>query len=140
MGQQQRLLLLLAALFVVAAAVATAIMLFSEKRVALNRDGIISDLNSMIADAHAYKTRPGSLGGGGGAYGGYRIPSALDTNDNGYYSVIRERIEAGVAKKTDPWKLVLLGTSVDGYGTVMMEVDGKTGEKKITMTGEFSPQ
>ena len=50
------------------------------------KDALIDDLNNLFADAHEYRIRPDSLGGGGGAYAGYRIPAKLSSTGLGVYT------------------------------------------------------
>jgi hypothetical protein len=85
MGQQQLLLIILGVI-IVGIAIAVGITMFTAGSVQSNKDAIVNDLNNLAANAYQYRIRPTSMGGGGGVYGGYLIPSALATNDNATYT------------------------------------------------------
>jgi hypothetical protein len=73
---------------VVAVALALGIMLLSGQNSASSQDAIISDLKNIGEDAHQFKVRPVSMGGGSGSYAGYVIPSAWGVdNPNATYSI-----------------------------------------------------
>jgi hypothetical protein len=52
-----------------------------------NRDALINDLNNLAAYAFQYRIRPGSMGGGNGAYTGVEIPERLKSNENGLFTI-----------------------------------------------------
>jgi len=90
MGQQQLLLIILGVI-VVGIAIAVGISQFSAHSTQANKDGVTSSLVNIAANAYQYRIRPTTMGGGGGAYnggtGGYAIPSRMQTDNNGIYSV-----------------------------------------------------
>ena len=52
-----------------------------------NEDAVISDLNSLAANAYQYFIRPTTMGGGGASFDHYTIPLRLSRNENGIYSI-----------------------------------------------------
>jgi hypothetical protein len=86
MGQQQLLLIILGVI-IVGIAIAVGLSLFSAQSVASNKDAIVNDIANLAATAYQFKIRPVSMGGGGGVYTGFTIPSKMVSNDNGMYSV-----------------------------------------------------
>ncbi len=90
MGQQQLLLIILGVI-VVGIAIAVGISQFSAHSTQANKDGVTSSLVNIAANAYQYRIRPTTMGGGGGAYNGgtagYAIPSRMQTDNNGIYSV-----------------------------------------------------
>ena len=118
MGQQQLLLIILGVI-IVGIAIAVGISMFSSGTVQANKDAIINDLNNLAANAYQYRIRPTTMGGGGGGYTGYAIPTKLATNENATYA-------AGSISATS---ITFTGTSGQGYGTVIAVLDstGKLG-------------
>lgn len=118
MGQQQLLLIILGVI-IVGIAIAVGLSMFTAQSVGANKDGIISDITNLSANAYQHRIRPASMGGGGGVYdaslGGtlWTIPAVLDTTENGFYS----------ATVTDNL-ITFVGISVQGYGTVTGAYDG----------------
>ncbi|HEV8539358.1 MAG TPA: SdrD B-like domain-containing protein, partial [Bacteroidota bacterium] len=51
-----------------------------------NFDEIFSHLYVIATDAYSYRQRAAEDSGGGGSYGGYKVPSNLQSTDNGAYS------------------------------------------------------
>lgn len=86
MGQQQLLLLILGVI-IVAIAIAVGISQFSAHSTQANKDGIMSGLQNVSANAYQFKMRPASLGGGGGSYMGYTMPSKMAGDENGTYAL-----------------------------------------------------
>jgi hypothetical protein len=94
MGQQQLLLIILGVI-IVGIAIAVGLSLFSAQSVQSNHDAIINDCNNIAANAYQHYIRPASMGGGANSYDGsgatgaaaYAIPSRMQTNENGTYSV-----------------------------------------------------
>jgi hypothetical protein len=118
MGQQQLLLIILGVI-IVGIAIAVGISMFSSGTVQANKDAIINDLNNLAANGYQYRIRPTTMGGGGGAYTGYSIPTKLATNENATYTL-------GTVSATS---IGFIGTSSQGYGTVTATLDstGKLG-------------
>ena len=85
MGQQQLLLIILGVI-IVGIAIAVGLSMFSAQSVQSNKDAMINDINNLAANAYQYKIRPTSMGGGGGSYAGYSIPSKMKSNANGVYA------------------------------------------------------
>lgn len=85
MGQQQLLLILLGVI-IVGAAIVLAMSLMSAQAVQSNKDAMINDLNHLAAHAYQYRISSSSLAGGAGKYTGYKMPTTLASNENGYYS------------------------------------------------------
>ncbi len=118
MGQQQLLLIILGVI-IVGIAIAVGISMFSSGTIQANKDAIINDLNNLAANAYQYRIRPTTMGGGGGGYTGYAIPTKLASNENAAYTV-------GSISATS---MTFTGTSGQGYGTVIAVLDstGKLG-------------
>jgi hypothetical protein len=125
MGQQQLLLIILGVI-IVGIAIAVGISMFSSSSVQSNKDALINDINNLAANGYQYRIRPTTMGGGGGSYVGYAIPSKLRSNENGAYTA------TAVAAQ-----ITFVGTSGQGYGTVTAICDstGKLGT--FTYTGQF---
>ena len=118
MGQQQLLLIILGVI-IVGIAIAVGISMFSSGTIQANKDAIINDLNNLAANAYQYRIRPLTMGGGGGQYTGYTIPTKLANNENATYTL-------GTVSATN---VNFTGTSKQGYGTVTSVLDstGKLG-------------
>jgi hypothetical protein len=84
MGQQQLLLIILGVI-IVGIAIAVGLSMFSSQSISSNKDAVINDLNNLFANAYQFRIRPTSMGGGGGSYLGYQIPTTLSSNENGTY-------------------------------------------------------
>jgi hypothetical protein len=127
MGQQQLLLIILGVI-IVGIAIAVGLSMFTAQSVNANRDAIISDITNMAANAYQYRIRPVSMGGGGGAYTGYSMPTSLASNENGSY----------VSSVGGANAITFTGTSAQAYGTVQGTYDG-TGKLTgtFTFTGQF---
>jgi hypothetical protein len=125
MGQQQLLLIILGVI-IVGIAIAVGISMFSSSSVQSNKDALINDINNLAANAYQFRIRPATMGGGGGTYTGFTIPSKLLSNENGSY------VATAVAAQ-----VTFTGTSGQGYGTVQAICDstGKLGT--FTYTGQF---
>jgi len=124
MGQQQLLLIILGVI-IVGIAIAVGIAMFSSGSVQANKDAIINDVNNLAANAYQWRIRPTSMGGGGGVYTGYSIPLKLVTNENASYAL--DAVSAS--------SMTFIGTSVQGYGTVIAVLDstGKLGSFSGTL-------
>jgi len=116
MGQQQLLLIILGVI-IVGIAIAVGLSLFSAQSVASNKDAIVNDLGNLAATAYQFKIRPASMGGGGGSYTGFTIPSKMSSNDNATYET------TGTPGATVVYK----ATSPNGTVTATVDADGKLG-------------
>ena len=85
MGQQQLLLIILGVI-IVGIAIAVGISQFGAHSTQANKDGVTSSLVNIAANAYQYKIRPTTMGGGGGSYVNYVIPSKMSKDDNGTYT------------------------------------------------------
>src|SRR6266853_2932074 len=85
MGQQQLLLIILGVI-IVGIAIAVGISMFGSASVQSNKDAIVNDLNNLAADSYQFRIRPTTMGGGGGSFTGYVLPTRLQTNANATYS------------------------------------------------------
>jgi len=127
MGQQQLLLIILGVI-IVGIAIAVGISMFSSSNIQANKDGIINDLNNLAANAYQYRIRPTTMGGGGGSYVGYVVPTKLQTNSNGSYTT------TSVAAASITFK----GTSTqNANNTVTCTLDSTGALKSFTYAGEF---
>ncbi len=86
MGQQQLLLIILGVI-IVGIAIAVGISQFGAHSTQANKDGVTSSLVNAAANAYQYKIRPTTMGGGGGKYDNYQLPSKMSSDDNGLYTV-----------------------------------------------------
>ncbi|HUL43326.1 MAG TPA: hypothetical protein VLY03_03105 [Bacteroidota bacterium] len=86
MGQQQLLLIILGVI-VVGIAIAVGISQFSAHSTQANKDGVTSSLVNISANAYQFRIRPTTMGGGGGTYNNYTIPSKMASDNNGTYAV-----------------------------------------------------
>ncbi len=82
MGQQQLLLIILGVI-IVGIAIAVGISQFGAHSTQANKDGVTSSLVNIAANAYQFKIRPTTMGGGGGSYLNYTIPSKMSKDDNG---------------------------------------------------------
>jgi len=137
MGQQQLLLIILGVI-IVGIAIAVGLQLFQSGSVGANQDAMINDIMNIAAHAQQYMIRPGSMGGGGGAFTGYTLPTRLAATGNGEYEVTSATADG----------VTIVGTSIIHTGTVTLtfvrtEVDeggAPTGETDVyswSSTGVF---
>ncbi len=125
MGQQQLLLIILGVI-IVGIAVAVGISQFGAQSTESNKDGVMSALQSLSANAYQYRIRPVTLGGGSNSYTGYQIPSGMVLDDNGAYAV------SGTPSST---QIVFTGTSaMNGAWVATCTVDS-TGKSTVTFSG-----
>ena len=87
MGQQQLLLIILGVI-IVGIAIAVGISQFGAHSTQANKDGVTSSLVNVSANAYQFKIRPTTMGGGGGTYAGYAVPSKMSKDDNGSYATV----------------------------------------------------
>ncbi|GEM_PF-4141408 len=92
-----------------------------------NRDAMINDLNNLAANAYQYKIRPTTMGGGGGSYSNFTIPSRIAINDNGSY----------ILRAVAPDSVVFMATSQINLGTVTCILDNTGRLHGFEYTGEF---
>ena len=85
MGQQQLLLIILGVI-IVGIAIAVGISQFGAHSTQANKDGVTSSVVNIGANAYQYKIRPTTMGGGGGSYASYVLPSKMAVDDNGTYA------------------------------------------------------
>jgi len=86
MGQQQLLLIILGVI-IVGIAIAVGISQFGAHSTQANKDGVTSSLVNIAANAYQFKIRPTTMGGGGGTYIGYVVPTKMTSDDNGTYAI-----------------------------------------------------
>ena len=122
MGQQQLLLIILGVI-IVGIAIAVGLSLFSAQSVASNKDAIVNDLGNLAATAYQFKIRPVSMGGGGGSYTGFTIPSKMSSNDNATYTAV-------AAAAT----VIYTATSPNGTVTATVNDEGKLGTWVYTLS------
>jgi len=130
MGQQQLLLIILGVI-IVGIAIAVGLSLFSAQSVQANKDAITNDLNNLAANAYQYRIRPSSMGGGNNSYVGYTIPSKLQTNENGTYSISTAGSATGIS---------FMGTSIqNSTNTVSVSIgtDGRSVSGGWSYLGDF---
>ena len=120
MGQQQLLLIILGVI-IVGIAIAVGITMFSSSSVQANKDAIVNDLNNLAADAYQYRIRPTTMGGGAGSYGGYKVPTKLQANENGTYTPT-------TAVSAAAQSFNLIGTSVSYPGSTVQATIDSTGK------------
>jgi hypothetical protein len=82
MGQQQLLLIILGVI-IVGIAIAVGLQLFQAGSVGANQDAIVNDVMNIAAHADQFRIRPVSMGGGGGVFDSYTVPSRLLETGNG---------------------------------------------------------
>ena len=115
MGQQQLLLIILGVI-IVGIAIAVGLQLFQAGSVGANQDAIVNDIMNIASHAQQYMIRPESMGGGGGDFSGYNLPTRLENTGNGTY------VATGTANGVS-----ITGTSLIHDGTITLEfsrVDG----------------
>ena len=124
MGQQQLLLIILGVI-IVGIAIAVGISQFGAHSTQANKDGVTSSLVNVAANAYQFRIRPTTMGGGGGDYTNYAIPSQMASADNGTYT-------KGAVDRTH---IVLTGTSsINGTWTATCTTDS-LGKTTLTYTG-----
>jgi hypothetical protein len=124
MGQQQLLLIVLGVI-VVGIAVSVGVAQFGAHSTQANKDAVSASLIDLSADAYQYKIRPQTMGGGGGDYTDYAIPSKLSQDENGTYAL----------GAIDATSVQFIGTSsinTDWVATCTMDDTGMT---TFTFTG-----
>lgn len=125
MGTQQ-LLLIIVGLIVVGIAIAVGVAMFGSSSVEANRDSLINDINNLAANAKQYRSKLRTMGGGGGSYLGYLIPSNLTDLEDGWFA-------ASIQDKD----IVVTATSKFGFGTIQATVDSNGTVGNYQYTGDF---
>jgi len=126
MGQQQLLLIILGVI-IVGVAIAVGISMFSSSSVQANKDAIVNDLNNLAADCYQYKIRPTTMGGGGGVYTGYSIPTKLVSNENASYVTTVTATAVTIVGTSKPYP--------DSKVTAVCDTTGKLGS--FSYAGQF---
>ena len=121
-------LVLIVIMMIFGIAIAYSLWLFGEKNIQSHKDQIILDLNHIAAHAVQYRLKPANLGGGGGSFGGYRIPEKLNRNEVASYMAL-------APQGSSP--LVIRATSVQSLGEITAEVDSAGTVRITSQTGEF---
>lgn len=85
MGQQQLLLIILGVI-IVGVAIALSITLFRANAIERKRELLVNESHNIGSIAISYYKRPTMIGGGGNAFTGWQIPSALQSTVNGSYT------------------------------------------------------
>lgn len=122
-------LLLIMMITLLGIAIAGAIWTFGQRNVQVRRDAIISHVQHVAADAFQYRLRPRTLGGGGGSYEGYAIPSRLRSTALAQFSVG----EASTAQS-----LVVVARGERGIGDITAGVDSTGAVSILTLTGDLA--
>ena len=124
MGQQQLLLIILGVI-IVGIAIAVGISQFGAHSTQANKDGVTSSLVNVSANAYQYKIRPTTMGGGGGSYVNYALPSKMSKDDNGSYAVTGATATLAT----------ITGTSSINTAWVATCTSDDTGKTKVTYSG-----
>jgi hypothetical protein len=124
MGQQQLLLIILGVI-IVGIAIAVGLQLFQAGSIGANSDAIQNDMMNIAAHADQYRIRPVSMGGGGGNFDGYVLPTRLEATGNGTYTATGAE---GV--------LTVVGTSIpyEADWTLLYDVNTETDEERYDWT------
>ncbi len=124
MGQQQLLLIILGVI-IVGIAIAVGVAQFGAHSTQANKDGVTTSLINISANAYQFKIRPTSMGGGGGKYTNYTVPSKMVKDDNGSYAL-------GTVSSNS---VQILGTSSINTAWVATCTSDDTGKTSITYAG-----
>lgn len=127
MGQQQILLIILGVIMV-GIAVTVGITVFMSQSIRVNEDNLMNDLNTICSDAYAYFMKTRMMGGGNGAYEGYRLSEAFRSMADG-------TITGTVA--SDGTSVTFTATSKYGYGTITTTVTSDGVHTPFLYTGDF---
>jgi hypothetical protein len=100
--------------------------MFMDAHRASQKDDFLSAMNDIGASATGYRLRPKPLGGGGGEYLGFSIPPGLTSIDAGPIFAVVE-----------PNRILLVGHSSRGYGTVSAIINDSGSVDEIRLEGEF---
>ncbi len=100
--------------------------LFMDAHRASQKDDFLLAMQNIGSSAATFRMKPKSMGGGGGEYIGYNIPESLTNIDAG-------RIFAVISST----KILLVGHSKRGYGTVSAVVNDSGLVGNISIEGDF---
>ena len=125
MGTQQMLLIVLG-MILIGIAIAVGINMFGATSVQSNKDAIVEDLQNLAVDAVSFRSRPTTMGGGSGSFGGYSIPTKLRSNEDGTFT-------STVAAQS----VTFVATSAQGYGTITSVLDSVGQLGSYTFAGQF---
>jgi hypothetical protein len=125
MGTQQMMLIVLGVILI-GIAIAVGITMFGATNLQSNKEALVEDLQNIAVDASAFKSRPTTMGGGSGSYGGYTIPAKLRTNEDGSF-----------APTVSAQSITFVATSGQGFGTISAVLDSVGQLGSFTYTGEF---
>ncbi len=112
MGQQQLLLIVLGVI-IVGIAVVVGINLFNTSAEESTKDTIVSEGTNLGALAQQYYKKPTEMGGGGGSFLGFEIPSNLDTTVSAVWTASLTAEEAtftGTPKEYTEWVVTVTVT------------------------------
>ncbi len=115
------------AMLVFGVSIASAIWVFGKNNINTHRDELINEINHIAADAFQYRLRPVQMGGGGGSYTGYHIPSKL-------VGKLKSSIDV---ETLDPYHLSLTATSSLNVGSVKATMDEKGKLSDYSYSGQF---
>jgi hypothetical protein len=127
MGQQQLLLIILGVIMV-GIAVTIGITMFMGQSIRVNEDNLMNDMNIISSDAYAYFMRAKMMGGGAGAYHGYRLAESFRSMADG---TITETVAS------DGTSVTFVATSKYGYGTITTTVLADGTRAAYVFTGDF---
>ena len=103
MMKQKQLFLVVLGVLLVGVVLAVGMNYFHNEKARLNRNEVITDLNKLASDAHAYYNKPDEQGDPDKSFLGYEIPLELKSNNNGSYKIISVK----------PDSLIIQGTGVE---------------------------
>ena len=125
MREHQAFILVLSFVFV-SVAIFAGFQLYSSYELDANKGSIINTLTTLAEDAHAFRTRPVSMGGGGGSYARYSVPFKLIRTEDGIFTTER----AGS-------HLLITGISRPLNGRIVADVDEQGNVSKLEFEGVF---
>ena len=125
MGTQQ-ILLVVVGLIVVGIAIAVGVAMFGANSVSTNKDSLVNDISNIAANAKQYRTKLRNMGGGGGSYLGYLLPSKLQNLEDGSFALSIQDED-----------IVITATSIYNFGTVQATVDSNGVLGNFVYTGDF---
>jgi len=100
--------------------------MFMDAHRASQKDDFLSAMNEIGSSAAGYRAKPRVLGGGGGEFIGYTLPRGLAEIDAGPIFAVVE-----------PQRILLVGRSSRGYGTVSAVINDSGRVEEVRMDGEF---